>query len=239
VCAFSGCGLAPRYAVVLDEARSDATATAALRRARSLPLAVGYPFVASYDDLSAVDASKAHAVAVVAGLFALEEDARREADRYAGNVVTLTGPIDDKPIDDKPDRVTAIEVSEHATAVSPRDLALIDGSGPTDIAERIAWWTDRADTKPLCHVDAGAVFIFSLEKAYERSRAWAPVRCPRGELGWVLKRATRWESVVQARADGPMITQIVALQCALALETRPFVTPAPKELGKLTVDDCD
>jgi hypothetical protein len=234
----SGCKGNARWAVVAEIARDDLAATTALRHARAAKVADGYPFAIHTDQLPPADFREG--IAIVLGLFEKERDARDEASALQATVVELaTWEKYRERAPDFGDHRAVIEMLEDAPAFYGRDVRALEKTltGPLkdDVARRAAFVKERASE---CRVHRGDVFVTKEREVAELSYAWAPVQCDDRREAFVLERATRFKAVV-THDRPPTISQVVQVQCAPTIETRPFGTPAGA-LGETHMDDdCD
>ena len=241
-CGFDGtlsqsCSATPRWAVIATMAQSEADAKKRLARARALPLVAGYPFAAHAEELPTADFRPG--IAIVLGLFEKERDARDEAKALGAEAIELS--TWEKYRERFPrfeDHHSAIEILEDAPAFEERSIEDLQRTmrGPLkdDVDRRIAFAREHAS---LCRVARGDVFVALPRKIEEFSYAWVPVTCA-GREAFVDLRATRFKAVVKHDRP-PVIWQVVQVQCAPTMESRPFGSPAGA-LGETHMDDdCD
>jgi hypothetical protein len=69
-----------------------------------------------------------------------------------------------------------------------------------------------ARAKPVCTAAAGA-FVTTAEALYRFRRAFAPVRCPDGQVAWVPWTQTRVETVIYRASEDWVWAQVILVEC--------------------------
>lgn len=232
-----------RFAILLHDASgrtpTDSAVEALLTRAHSLPLAAGYPFVVTLDDMPA-RARERRGTVVVAGLFAERDRAQAYADRIAlpyelielADAAAPAAACADTHYDDcMARRSSAIEISTTTPAWAAADLARVEQE--LDEALATSWVSlpiqhERRQAAlrklaPRCVVEPGRVFSADQHVIYKFRRTYVPIRCSTGEQAWVPITATRLHSVVLPHGSTADIHQVILVECDTpTIETRPF-----------------
>ena len=118
-------------------------------------------------------------------------------------------------------RPAVVEVVESTPAFAQADIERVE----KDLDEMLAgkWVNLAAQDKrreaalaklvPRCTIEGGRLFMTTAGKLHTFHVPYAPTRCPDGARVWVRWRATRRASVVARTKDGPIVDQVVLVEC--------------------------
>lgn len=226
----------PRWAVVAgifddpEAARSSASAV----RDRA-PVQAGFPFVVHSDELAPAEGE---GIVVVLGFFAHEEQAR-EAASPDDQVIALLDreaayEVEARAYDDdtwwKRRFVVQLEGSDPIEAFDAKAIVAAEeilASGPWKSYEEYLERRAKviAEIPVLCRVAPDRIFVAD-QKRSERDDMlgnpydWQPVTCDDGRAAWVRHSDTRRHTIVLPTEEGPILEQIVLVECDSATRQR-------------------
>ena len=225
----------PHFAAALGPYTDPSEATAAARRLKGLP--VGYPWAVRAPRLGLSDESL-RGIVVVAGLFEERADATAVAasidDARVHRVSAHAGYDAETEAKLERQREWLVQIEDGAPVLAyseatARRLLNLDGKGEHSAAlakhlpqgwrwaagDWIRALNAALDPQPaLCSVAPGSIHVEVALPSISRADAFAPVRCPDGQLAFVPYSDTRVDAVVLPTASGDyQIVQPALIEC--------------------------